>query len=173
MFAGSVRRVNRRRGWFVNRVWSSRWMQGCSCVGPYDEAIGSAPGLSRRRRYLNGDKIRTIKTVTGGLETKLTVTGGIETKLSLSGEDIYVNSKWVNSGLEATPAEVTHTASRRRANEADPRGSRWGGVRPLGGRGLQRGRESLRHGSLAGGRLYAVPALESAEPGCNDQIGIR
>ena len=65
--------------------------------------------------YLNGDKIRAIKTVTGGLETKLTVNGhefnGVMPAWSLSDEDIadvltYVYNTWGNSGQEVTPAEV-------------------------------------------------------------------
>jgi nitrite reductase (NO-forming) len=65
--------------------------------------------------YLNGDKIRAIKTVTGGLETKLTVNGhefnGVMPAWSLSDEDIadvltYVYDAWGNSGQEVTPAEV-------------------------------------------------------------------
>ena len=65
--------------------------------------------------YLNGDKIRAIKTVTGGLETKLTVNGhefnGVMPAWSLSDEDIadvltYVYNTWGNSGLEVTPDEV-------------------------------------------------------------------
>ena len=65
--------------------------------------------------YLNGDKIRAIKTVTGGLETKLTVNGhefnGVMPAWSLSDEDIadvltYVYNTWGNSGQEVIPAEV-------------------------------------------------------------------
>ncbi len=65
--------------------------------------------------YLNGDKVRAIKTVTGGLETKLTVNGhqfdGVMPAWSLSDEDIadvltYVYNTWGNSGLEVTPEEV-------------------------------------------------------------------
>ena len=65
--------------------------------------------------YLNADKIRAIKTVTGGLETKLTVNGhefnGVMPAWSLSDEDIanvltYVYDAWGNSGHEVTPAEV-------------------------------------------------------------------
>ncbi len=59
--------------------------------------------------YLNGDKIRAIKTVTGGLEQPLTVNGktfnGVMPAWSLSDEDIadvltFVYSKWGNSGQE-------------------------------------------------------------------------
>ena len=65
--------------------------------------------------YLNGDKIRAIKTVTGGLERPLTVNGkafnGVMPAWSLSDEDIagvltYVYSKWGNSGQDVTPQEV-------------------------------------------------------------------
>jgi nitrite reductase (NO-forming) len=65
--------------------------------------------------YLNGDKIRVIKTVTGGLETKLIVNehefNGVMPAWSLSDEDIanvltFVYNSWGNSGLEVTPPEV-------------------------------------------------------------------
>ncbi len=65
--------------------------------------------------YLNGDKIRAIKTVTGGLEQPLHVNGktfnGVMPAWSLSDEDIadvltFVYSKWGNSGQEVTPQEV-------------------------------------------------------------------
>jgi len=74
--------------------------------------------------YLNGDKIRAIKTVTGGLEQPLTVNGknfnGVMPAWTLSDEDIadvltYVYSNWGNSGLEVTPAEVD--AYRMKAKE--------------------------------------------------------
>jgi len=65
--------------------------------------------------YLNGDKVRAIKTVTGGLEQPLTVNGksfnGVMPAWSLSDEDIanvltFVYAKWGNTGLEVTPQEV-------------------------------------------------------------------
>jgi nitrite reductase (NO-forming) len=65
--------------------------------------------------YLNADKIRAIKTVTGGLETKLVVNGrefnGVMPAWALSDEDIadvltYVYNTWGNTGLEVTPDEV-------------------------------------------------------------------
>jgi nitrite reductase (NO-forming) len=65
--------------------------------------------------YLNNDKIRAIKTVTGGLETKLIVNNhefnGVMPAWNLSDEDIanvltYVYNTWGNSGLEVTPDEV-------------------------------------------------------------------
>ena len=65
--------------------------------------------------YLNADKTRAIKVVTGGLEGKLTVNGaafnGVMPSWDLPDEDIanvmtYIYSKWGNSGLEVRPAEV-------------------------------------------------------------------
>ncbi len=65
--------------------------------------------------YLNADKFRAVKTVTGGLEQKLIVNGhefnGVMPAWSLPDEDIanvltYVYSQWGNTGEEVTPAEV-------------------------------------------------------------------
>jgi nitrite reductase (NO-forming) len=65
--------------------------------------------------YLNGDKVRAIKTVTGGLQQKLTVNGhdfeGVMPAWDISDEDIanvltYVYNTWGNSGIEVTPDEV-------------------------------------------------------------------
>ena len=77
-----------------------------------------------RSDYLNGDKIRAIKTVTGGLEQPLTVNGksfnGVMPAWSLSDEDIanvltFVYSAWGNSGQDVTPQEVN--ANRVKAKE--------------------------------------------------------
>ena len=65
--------------------------------------------------YLNADKVRAIKTITGGLQGKLTVNGlvfdGVMPAWSLSDEDIanvmtYLYNSWGNSGLDVTPQEV-------------------------------------------------------------------
>jgi nitrite reductase (NO-forming) len=65
--------------------------------------------------FLNADKVRAIKAVTGGLEGKVTVNGrvynGVMPAWDLPDEEIanvmsYVYSKWGNSGLEVRPAEV-------------------------------------------------------------------
>lgn len=65
--------------------------------------------------YLNADKIRAIKTITGGLQGKVTVNGqafdGVMPAWSLSDEDIanvmtYLYNSWGNSGQEVTPEEV-------------------------------------------------------------------
>ena len=75
---------------------------------------GAFPPLAKSD-YLNGDKVRAIKTVTGGLQTKLVVNGhefnGVMPAWSLSDEDIadvltYVYNTWGNSGLEVSPDEV-------------------------------------------------------------------
>jgi len=68
--------------------------------------------------YLNADKIRSIKVVTGGLQGKITVNGkeynSVMPAWDLSNEEIanvltYVYNTWGNSGKEVTPAEVkTH-----------------------------------------------------------------
>ena len=73
--------------------------------------------------FLNADKVRAIKTVTGGLEGKLTVNGvsfnGVMPAWDLADEDIanvmtYIYSKWGNSGLEVRPVDVQ--ANRVRKN---------------------------------------------------------
>ncbi|CAN5411332.1 copper-containing nitrite reductase [soil metagenome] len=68
--------------------------------------------------YLNADKIRAIKTVTGGMQGKVKVNGqdydGVMPAWSLTDEEIanvltYSYNTWGNSGKEVTPAEVkTH-----------------------------------------------------------------
>jgi nitrite reductase (NO-forming) len=65
--------------------------------------------------YLNADKIRAIKTVTGGLQGKVVVNGkefdGVMPAWNLSDEEIanvltYIYNSWGNSGKEVTPEEV-------------------------------------------------------------------
>jgi nitrite reductase (NO-forming) len=65
--------------------------------------------------FLNGDKIRAIKTVTGGLEGKVTVNGqsfnGVMPAWSLSDEEIsevltYLYNSWGNEGHDVTSEEV-------------------------------------------------------------------
>lgn len=68
--------------------------------------------------YLNADKVRAIKVVTGGLQGKIIVNGkeynSVMPAWDLSNEEIanvltYVYNTWGNSGKEVTPAEVkTH-----------------------------------------------------------------
>ncbi|HSU99678.1 MAG TPA: copper-containing nitrite reductase [Roseiarcus sp.] len=86
-----------------------------ACHQESGEGVPDAFPPLAKSDYLNGDKIRAIKTVTGGLETKLIVNGhefnGVMPAWSLSDEDIadvltYVYNTWGNSGLEVTPTEV-------------------------------------------------------------------
>jgi nitrite reductase (NO-forming) len=65
--------------------------------------------------YLNADSIRTIKTITGGLQGKVTVNGqtydGVMPSWSLPDEDIanvinYLYAKWGNSGRSVTIDQV-------------------------------------------------------------------
>jgi nitrite reductase (NO-forming) len=86
-----------------------------ACHQESGEGVPDAFPPLAKSDYLNSDKIRAIKTVTGGLETKLIVNGrefnGVMPAWSLSDEDIanvltYVYNAWGNSGLEVTPEEV-------------------------------------------------------------------
>lgn len=65
--------------------------------------------------YLNADKIRAIKTVTGGLQGKVKVNGqeydGVMPPFNLSDEEIssvltYIYNNWGNSGKDVTASEV-------------------------------------------------------------------
>jgi nitrite reductase (NO-forming) len=87
--------------------------QACHQAG--GEGVPEAFPPLAQSDYLNGDKIRAIKTVTGGLETKVTVNGqefdGVMPAWDLPDEDIadvltYIYANWGNSGLEVVPAEV-------------------------------------------------------------------
>ena len=86
-----------------------------ACHQATGEGVPDAFPPLAKSDYLNGDKIRAIKTVTGGVETKLTVNGhefnGVMPAWSLSDEEIadvltYAYNTWGNSGLEVTPDEV-------------------------------------------------------------------
>jgi nitrite reductase (NO-forming) len=79
--------------------------------------------------FLNADKIRAIKVVTGGLNGKVTVNGqdynGVMPAWTLSDDDIanvltYAYANWGNSGKEVTPQEVK--ANRVKANPNGPAG---------------------------------------------------
>jgi nitrite reductase (NO-forming) len=65
--------------------------------------------------FLNADKVRAIKTVTGGLQGKVKVNGqefdGVMPAWNLSDEEIanvltFVYNSWGNSGLDVTPKDV-------------------------------------------------------------------
>jgi len=73
-----------------------------------------------RSDYLNADKVRAIRTVTGGLQGPITVNGekynGVMPAWTLSDEDVaavlsYVYGSWGNSGKEVSAKDVkTHRA---------------------------------------------------------------
>ena len=86
-----------------------------ACHQANGEGVPDAFPPLAKSDYLNGDKLRAIKTVTGGLEQPLVVNGhefnGVMPAWELSDEDIanvltYVYNTWGNSGLEVTPDEV-------------------------------------------------------------------
>ncbi len=86
-----------------------------ACHQENGEGVPDAFPPLAKSDYLNGDKVRAIKTVTGGLQIKLTVNGhafdGVMPAWDLSDEDIanvltYAYNTWGNSGLEVTPDEV-------------------------------------------------------------------
>ena len=86
-----------------------------ACHQATGEGVPDAFPPLAKSDYLNANKVRAIKTVTGGLETKLTVNGhefnGVMPAWSLSDEDIadvltYVYNTWGNSGFDVAPEEV-------------------------------------------------------------------
>ena len=86
-----------------------------ACHQANGEGVANAFPPLAKSDYLNADKVRAIKTVTGGLEGKLTVNGvsynGVMPAWELPDEDIAnvmtsIYNKWGNSGLEIRPTEV-------------------------------------------------------------------
>jgi nitrite reductase (NO-forming) len=76
--------------------------------------------------FLNKDKLRAIRVVTGGLTGKVTVNGkefnGVMPAWHLNDEDIanvltYVYSSWGNSGHEVTPEEVKANRAKDNTNK--------------------------------------------------------
>ena len=138
-----------------------------ACHQENGEGVPDAFPPLAKSDYLNGDKIRAIKTVTGGLETKLTVNGhdfnGVMPAWSLSDEDIadvltYVYStvgQFGSRGHAGRGQRLSHQSEEpmkhSRANVAAT-------ALIAGGGGLQRGGQPRWHGSLAGGKLHPVPA---------------
>ena len=68
-----------------------------------------------RSDYLNADKVRAIRTVTGGLQGPVTVNGekynGVMPAWTLSDEDVaavltYVYGSWGNSGKDVSAKDV-------------------------------------------------------------------
>jgi len=89
-----------------------------ACHQASGQGIPSAFPPLAKSDYLNADKIRAIKTVTGGLQGKVVVNGSeynsVMPAWSLSDEEIanvltFIYNSWGNSGKEVTPNEVkTH-----------------------------------------------------------------
>jgi nitrite reductase (NO-forming) len=86
-----------------------------ACHQPSGVGIPNAFPPLAKSDFLNADKIRAIKTVTGGLQGKVKVNGsvydGVMPAWSLADEEIanvltYVYNSWGNSGKEVTPQEV-------------------------------------------------------------------
>jgi len=86
-----------------------------ACHQGNGEGIPDAFPPLAKSDFLNADKVRAIKTVTGGLDGKVVVNGrafnGVMPAWELPDEDIanvmtYIYSKWGNSGVEVQPAEV-------------------------------------------------------------------
>jgi len=86
-----------------------------ACHQPGGVGIAQAFPPLAKSDFLNADKIRAIKTVTGGLQGSIKVNGqefnGVMPAWSLSDEDIsnvltYIYNNWGNSRLEVTPDEV-------------------------------------------------------------------
>ena len=94
-----------------------------ACHQPEGQGVPDAFPPLAKSDFLNADKARAIKTVTGGLNGKLAVNGqnfdGVMPSWDLPDEEIanvltYVYNSWGNSGADVTPAEVK--VSRTRAN---------------------------------------------------------
>jgi nitrite reductase (NO-forming) len=86
-----------------------------ACHQPDGKGVPDAFPPLAQSDFLNADKIRAIKTVTGGRTGKLDVNGksfdGVMPAWELPEEDVanvltYVYNTWGNSGQEVTPAEV-------------------------------------------------------------------
>ena len=97
-----------------------------ACHQENGEGVPDAFPPLAKSDYLNADKMRAIKTVTGGLEQKLVVNGkefnGVMPAWDLSDEDIanvltFVYSKWGNAGHEVTPEEVKAASRESRGQE--------------------------------------------------------
>ena len=93
-------RVEIGAGVFVNNCQACHQANG--------EGVPEAFPPLAKSDYLNGDKIRAIKTVTGGLQTKLTVNGhafdGVMPAWDLSDEDIANVLTYAPTTLGATRA---------------------------------------------------------------------
>jgi nitrite reductase (NO-forming) len=102
----------------AERIAAGRAVFTTNCVACHQangEGVPHAFPPLAKADYLNADKLRAIRVVTGGLSGKVVVNGteynGVMPAWQLSDEDIaavltYVYNSWGNSGVEVTPAEV-------------------------------------------------------------------
>ena len=106
-------------------VYSTNCM---ACHQANGEGVPHAFPPLAKSDYLNADKVRAIKTVTGGLQGKLIVNGqefnGVMPAWSLSEEDIsnvmtYIYHSWGNSRKDVTPAEVKANRKRESGKQAE------------------------------------------------------
>ena len=109
----------------VERIERGRTVFTTNCMACHQangEGIPHAFPPLAKSDFLNSDKIRTIKAVTGGLQGKIVINGqeynGVMPAWTLSDEDVanvltYIYNSWGNSGKEVTPAEVKSHATKR------------------------------------------------------------
>jgi nitrite reductase (NO-forming) len=109
----------------AERIAAGQTVYSTNCIAchqPNGQGVPHAFPPLAKSDFLNADKVRAIKTVTGGLQGKAVVNGqeynGVMPAWSLSDEDIsnvltFVYNSWGNSGKEVTPDEVkTHRAKK-------------------------------------------------------------
>jgi nitrite reductase (NO-forming) len=98
-----------------------------ACHQPTGVGVPNAFPPLAKSDFLNKDKIRVIKTVTGGLQGKVIVNGqefnGVMPAWSLTDEEIasvitYVYSSWGNSGKDVTAQEVKTYRAKPGSNSA-------------------------------------------------------
>ena len=99
-----------------------------ACHQPTGVGIPQAFPPLANSDFLNADKIRAIKTVTGGLQGKVTVNGqdynGVMPSWSLIDEDIsnvmtFIYNSWGNAGHEVTPEDVKQNRIEPRKNASE------------------------------------------------------
>ena len=98
-----------------------------ACHQPNGQGIPNAFPPLAKSDFLNKDKIRAIKTVTGGLQGKVTVNGqqfdGVMPAWNLTDKEIanvltYIYGSWGNSGKDVTAQEVK--LNRAKENKSKP-----------------------------------------------------
>ncbi len=119
----------------AERIERGKAVYTANCVACHQangEGIPAAFPPLAKSDFLNADKIRAIKTVTGGLQGIVKVNGntfnGVMPAWALSNDDIanvltFVYSSWGNSGKVVTAAEVKANAAKPQAAPAKPKDS--------------------------------------------------